>query len=93
LFLSRGFDEPHWLALSLSIVVAAVFVSFGVALLATLRFLGSKRPVWLDRTQAAYLAVAGLLLQSLLAGALALLGAWPHKDLWFLGVIPFLWQG
>ncbi|MDR7134065.1 ABC-type Na+ efflux pump permease subunit [Lysobacter niastensis] len=93
LLLIGGFDDPHWITFSLSSVVAAVFVSFGVSLGATLRFFGAKHPAWLGRTQAAYLAVAGLLLQSLLAGTLALVGVWPHKDLWFLGVIPFLWRG
>ena len=93
LFLIRAFDNPHWVVFLLSAVVAALFVSFGVSLAGVLRFIGAGHPAWLSQTQAAYMAMVGLLLQSLLAGALTLVGAWPHKDLWFLGAIAFLWRG
>jgi hypothetical protein len=82
-----------WVTLSFSLAIAATFTSFAVAFSALLRFLGSQHPSWLNRGQAGYVAVAGLLVQSLLAGVFTIIGVWPHKYLWFLGVVPFLWQG
>lgn len=93
LFLSRAFDQPNWFFFLLSLVVAAVFVSFYVSGVGLLWFIGTERPAWLSQKQAVWLAASGFVVQALLTGALSLVGAWPHKDLWFLGAIPFLWRG
>ena len=92
LFLLGVFDEPSWISVVLSIGIAAVFVSFGIALVAAGRSLGAENPAWLSRGQAVCLAAISLVLQALFTLPLTFAGAWPHKDLWFLGAIPFLWR-
>ena len=74
--------------------VGAIFVLFGFSLWGLLilaPFL--RRPKWLEPRQAATLSAACFSVQSALAGALTMIGVWPHPTLWFLGALPFAWSG
>jgi hypothetical protein len=91
-YLYGGFSCPNWVKLLISSIAAAATISFFIALICLLRLILRSLPEWLGRTQAAYLVVVGLLIQSFLVGILALWGAWLYEDLWYLGLIPLLWR-
>jgi hypothetical protein len=83
-------DPITW---AFSAVAALLFVSFGVCCWALLMLAPALRPSWLQAKQSFAIAAGAFALQGGLAGALAVLGAWPHPDVWYLGALPFLWVG
>ena len=81
----------NWELWVLSFLAAVVFVGFGLSFWCLITLVPRLyRPTWLSQKQALFLSVACFVIQSGTAGVLTLLGAWPHRDLWFLGGIPFL---
>ena len=91
-FFLKGEFSADWVQWGFAVLVGALFVAFAFSFWALLTLVPSlRRPTWLNRPKALTLSLFCFALQSGLAGALTMMGAWPHPKLWFLGALPFLW--
>lgn len=89
--LGSSADSVIW---AFSFLVAIVFVGFGLSFWCLITLIPTfHRPAWLSQKQAVSLSAVCFATQSAVAGVLTLLEAWPHRDLWFLGALPFAFAG
>ena len=83
---STGF---HWFYLVAAGLAAVMYTAFGVSVHLSVQLLSKKLPPQFTIKNIAPLVFGLLLLHSLFAGILSLIGVWPHSNIWYLGLFAF----